>query len=139
MEDIIIAGYSINALKAQKAAIREGASKVIAESIEAANKLTEQLLESEDVEEINALAQQAVDLLETAEVVAGVSGVSFFLPFYEEYGQYDSHDIFSKKLEGSDNEALQASWYDFNNVLGKLYSQYERMESDSRGWYSSTC
>jgi len=135
-EDIIINGVSINELKKQRAAIREGASTIISQSINLATSLTKTLVESEDKEEIKKLAKEAYEALDTAQVVSGVSGVTFFLPFYEEYGSYDGSEIFSHMLEGSENEVLSEVW---EEAVSDLYELFYDMESQSRDWHSSRC
>lgn len=109
-KDIIINGVSVNELKKQRDAIRQGASKIISENIELAKSLTNQLVMSDSVDEIKKLAEEAYDALDTAKVVSGVSGVTFSLPFYEEYGNYESSEIFSHKLEQSENKLISEKW-----------------------------
>lgn len=135
-EDIIINGVSVNELKRQRSAIRQGASTIISQNIELAKTLTQSLIASEDKEEIKKLAKEAYEALDTANVVSGVSGVDFFLPFYEEYGNYDGSEIFSNMLEDSDNELISEVW---DQAVGDLYELFSDMESQSRDWHSSRC
>lgn len=135
-EDIIINGVSVNELKRQRSAIRQGASTIISQNIELAKNLTQSLIASEDKEEIKKLAKEAYEALDTANVVSGVSGVDFFLPFYEEYGSYDGSEIFSSMLEDSDNELISEVW---DQAVGDLYELFADMESQSRDWHSSRC
>jgi hypothetical protein len=137
MEDIIINGVSINELKAKKAAIQQGASQVIADSIAKGTELVQKLLDTEEGIDQEAVAKEALEHLEVAEVVSGISGVTFMLPYYEEYGQYDSNEIYSMQLDEA--EHIKFSWEDRNSALYKLYSTLESMESDARAWHSSTC
>ena len=71
-------------------------------------------------------------------IVAGVCGVVFTLPYYEEYGAYESEDVMSHQLENTDNEFVSFSWRD-KSVFCNLQNTLESMESDARGWHSSTC
>lgn len=135
-KDIIINGVSINELKKQRNSIRQGAAKIISENLEIAKELTQKLVESTDKVEINSLAKEAYEALDNANVVAGVSGVSFLLPFYEESGSYESKEIFSTLLEESDNEILKEVWDD---SLNQLYNLFYTMETQSRDWHSSRC
>jgi hypothetical protein len=143
-KDIIINGVSIEELKKQRAAIQQGASKIISESIDAATEIVGQIMKSESKSEAEQLAQEALEHLETAEVVSRVSGVEFFLPFYEEYGRYDHTEILSCILdqehleEDEINENVEFSWQD-KNALYALYQKLGSMESDSRAWHSSMC
>lgn len=134
-QDIIINGVSVTELKKQRAAIREGASKLIAENIDLAKSLTQKLLESENREELQQLAGEAYEALDNAQVVSGVSGVTFFLPFYEE-GGYSSDEIFSSILENSENDLIHDNW---DGSLSSLYDLFYDMEVQSRGWHSSRC
>lgn len=134
-EDIIINGVSVNELKRQRDAIKKGASKIISENIEKAKKLTNKLMSSDSADEIKILAQEAYDALDTANIVSGVSGVTFRLPFYEEYGNYESDEIFSHKLEESENKLINENW----DLISDLYGLFEDMESQSRDWHSSRC
>ena len=80
-KDIVINGVSIEELKKQRAAIRQGASKVISDNIEAATKLVHEIMKAESKDAALKLAEEAYEHLDTAEIVSGVSGVQFFLPF----------------------------------------------------------
>jgi hypothetical protein len=131
-KDIIINGVSIEELKAQRKAIQKDASKIIAENIKAGTEIVEKILVSSDAGEIESLAKEAHEHFDNAYVVAGVSGVTFFLPFYEEYGRYDSDDILSQRLEGQ----VGGDW---GYAMDQLYGILESMESDSRAWHSSMC
>jgi hypothetical protein len=143
-KDIIINGVSIEELKKQRAAIRQDASKIIAENIEAATKLVHEIMKAESKEEALKLAEEAYEYLDTAQVVSGVSGVTFFLPFYEEYGRYESGEILSSILdqehldEDEINENIEFNWRD-KNALWQLHSKLSDMESNSRAWHSSMC
>jgi len=139
MDDVIIEGISINELKATKAKIQQGANKVISDSIEQATKVFHEMMEAESYDEAEKLAQQAYDLLETANVVSGVSGVKFSLPYYEEYGQYESDEVMSHILENNEeNENVESDWQNKNNIY-RLQSLLENMESQACNWYSSKC
>ena len=133
-KDIIINGVSINELKSQRAAIREGASKLISESIDLAKSLTQKLIDAENKEELEKLAAEAYEALETADVVSGVSGVTFYLEYYDEYG--DNSGIMSRKLECSENDLVTENW---EGNVSKLYDLFDNMESQSRDWNSSNC
>lgn len=132
-QDIVINGVSVNELKKQRVAIREGASQIISENINIAKTLTQQLVESEDPKVVERLAQEAYTALDTANVVSGVSGVTFYLPFYEEYRD---EETFSSMLEETENEVVSENW---DGAVSKLYNLFEEMESQSRDWHSSRC
>lgn len=139
MEDIILGGHSIDALKQIKKDIQQDAVKVIATNMADALSKFETLKEVETEEDGKAVAQEIYDHLETVQVVAGVSGCTFMMPWNEEYGNYDHSDIISCFLDDNENDSLQFSWQDRDNPLKKLYNLAENMESDSRAWHSSTC
>jgi hypothetical protein len=137
MEDIIINGVSINDLKAKKAAIQQGASQVISDSIDKGTALVQQLLDNEEGIDQDAVATEALHHLQVAELVSGISGVTYLLPYTEEYGGYDSCDVYSCQLDEADH--IEFSWGDRESPLYKLYLMLENMEVESRNWHSSTC
>lgn len=138
MEDIIINGVSINDLKAKKAAIQQGASQIISDSINKAGALVQALVETDDGSiDQNAVAAEAVEHLQVAELVSGISGVTYMLPYTEEYGGYDRSDVYSCQLDEA--EHIQFSWRDKGSPLYQLYSLLEDMESTACAWHSSTC
>lgn len=143
MEDIVINGVSINGLKAQKAAIQQGAAKIISDSIDAGSAIVEKLLKAESKGEADTLAAEALHHFEVAEVVAGVSGVTFEIPYYEEYGRYDYNECLSSRIAQEDDDVEPNKFLDFSygdgSKLQKLCSLLNNMESDSRGWNSSVC
>lgn len=138
-KDIILAGVSINDLKAKKEAIRQEASKFISDAIEQVTVLVKQIVNTTVPKEIHALAEEAYGILENADVVAGVSGVSFLLPYYEEYGGYGSDEILSAIIEETDNDAVQDVSDERGTGLYKLYNLLGGMEAQSRDWHSSRC
>lgn len=144
MNDIVINGVSIEELKKQRAAIQQGASQIISDSIDAATKIVGEIMKAESKEQANALAKEALEHLETAEVVSGVSGVTYCLPYTEEYGGYDSDEVLSCILSQDDadeeevNENVEFSWREKNDLYA-LYSKLESMQSASRDWHSSRC
>lgn len=143
-KDIIINGISVEELKRQRVAIQKDAAKIIAENIDAATALVHKIVKAESKDQALTLAEEAYEHLDTAQVVSGVSGVEFFLPFYEEYGRYDPSEILSSMLdqehldENDVNENIEFNWQD-KNALYQLYQKLGDMESDSRAWHSSMC
>lgn len=133
-QDIVINGISIHQLRTQRVAIREGASKIIAENVDLAQILTQKIVESENKEEIENLAKEAYEALNTANIVSDVSGVSFYLPYYEDYGD-ENDKICSNMLENSENEVLVANFDAVRDLCHLFYT----MESQSRDWHASTC
>ena len=136
MNDIIIDGISINELKKTKAALQQGASKFISDSISQVQEIVkERLVTATNYGEAEAAAKEALALLENAQLVSGVSGVSFFLPYCEEYGNCD--DILLQMIENGDHEVVGK--YYGGTTLGKLHNLLESMGSTTRDWHSSTC
>lgn len=146
MSDIILNGVSITELKKQKALIQKDASAFIARGINDATALLESILNAVDDEDseldresIEAAAAQAVEILENVDVVAGVSDVSYYLPFYAEYSD---DRPYSGRLEDSDRleEILDGEylWRDAG-PLGRLYGVLGGMESNSKLWNTSYC
>ena len=140
MNDIIIDGISINELKKTKAALQQGASKFISDSISQVQEIVkERLVTATNYGEAEAAAKEALALLENAQLVSGVSGVSFFLPYYEEYGSYGDDDILSRMIDNIDRDITGAFYGASKGTVAKLYSLLEDMESTTRDWHSSTC
>lgn len=137
MEDIIINGVSINDLKEKKAAIQQGASQLISDSIDNATSLVQKLLDTGEGIDQEAVAKEALEQLEVAALVSGISGVTFMLPYYEEYGHYESNEIYSMQLDEA--EHIEISWKKKDSNLWKLHQMLESMESDARDWHSSMC
>jgi hypothetical protein len=138
MQDIILNGISINELKRTKAALQKDATKFISDAITQVQQIVkERLVTADNYGEAEAAAQEALTLLENAKVVSDASGVSFFLPYYEEYGGSDDEDILSSLIENADEDII-GSYYG-GGTLSALYNLLESMESESRDWHSSTC
>lgn len=138
MNDIVIEGISINELKKTKAALKQGASKFIAESISKVREIVkERLVTATNYSEGEAAAKEALTLLENAQLVSGVSGVSFFLPYYREYGSYGDDDILSLVIDNADHDVLGECYG--ATTLGRLYSLLGDMEASTRDWHSSSC
>jgi hypothetical protein len=133
-KDIVINGISVNALREQRAAIREGASKLISENVELAQILTQKLVEVETKEELENLAVEAYEALSIANVLSDTSGVSYYLPYYEDYGD-ENDKICSHLLENSSNEVLTTNF----DTVRELCRLFYDMESQSREWHASTC
>lgn len=137
-KSIVIGGVDIATLKAQKVAMQQEANAFVSNAIAEGSALVEKMLKAESEEEANRLAEQALEVFENASLVAGTCGVCFILPYYEEYGQYESEEVMSNQIEDSENEHVQKVW-DTSNTLSRLSNVLYSMESDARGWHSSTC
>lgn len=136
-QDIIIGGVSINELKRQRDAMQKDANKFVAESITSAQALVKQILEADadtDPSLIDGWATEANELLKNAALVSGVTGVTYYLDYYEGYGGCD--DVLSQELENSENENVDPYG---NGPVGALFDTLSDMEGTSRDWHSSTC
>lgn len=143
MEDIIIGGYTIEELTKVQKAVKKDASKVISTAIKTATDNMDTLLqfpkEDEDEEftaeekaQIIALAREAGEALKLADLVSGISGVEYYLPYCNDW----SSDGYFYRFEGCDNGVQLFELIDENSeLLGKL----EDMEHQSRQWNTSTC
>lgn len=137
MTDIVLNGVSITELKKQRALIQKDASAFIAQGLKDVAVLMQSIKEAVEVpkdevideEGIDAAAAQAKQILENIQIVSGVSGVTYYLPFYEEYG-YNDEKPYSSILDNADLSSDQ---------IDALYGLLEDMESDSRNWHSSQC
>lgn len=147
MEDIIIDGVNLNELKVKYDAlaaeqavmrgnIRKGASKFISDAIESAKISLNLIVNAEDTEEINIeeVSQNALSLLENAKFVSDVSGVSYYLPYYDRQADYHPDGSpYTSQIEDS-----VFGDYD-NKTLNSLWSLLEDMESDVSDWNTSYC
>jgi len=144
MSGIILNGVSIDELRKQKTAIQKDASKFISEAVSKAQRLVSEILEMSeeaayddagplDTDKVEALAKEALTLLEDAELVSNVSGVEYYLPYNEPYGDCDA---LSSRLE--DCEGLDVYGSEKLSAIAGLYSQLESMESKSYMWNSSS-
>lgn len=137
MRDVVINGVSINALKKQREDLREGASKFISEVIEQATAYVQAIIESDDANLIDDLAEKATELLKEAELVSSVSGVEYYLPYSEPYD--DNAETLSYGLENCDNELFSVYYGNSRNVLvDRLHDQLQTMENASYLWNSSS-
>jgi methyl-accepting chemotaxis protein len=144
MENIIIAGRTLEELKQIQKEVRKDANKYIAQFIEAGESAVKEILELvevdderdeeaegvEDVsEKVTALAAVAEKNLAQAKLISDISGVSYYLPFSEEWSNDGYYCQLEQRYEGlPDNKAVDA-----------LFSIIDSMESESRNWHSSRC
>lgn len=143
VDAIIIGGYTLEELKKVQEAVRKDAYKIIAEAIKTATDNMDELLtfSKEDDEEpyteeeksiIIAKAKEAGEALALADLVSGISGVSYYLPYNTDW----SSDGYFYQFESCDNGEELFELIDGNsNMFGKL----EDMEYQSRVWNQSTC
>lgn len=133
MDEIILNGINVKELQKQRDAIREEAAKFISDNLDLANELTHKLIKSENKEEIEVLLQEAYEVLHNTNLVSDVSGVSFYLPYSQDYC-YDDEIVFSSELSRS--KVLEDLW---DNGVQQLYALYRKMEDKSHGWHASYC
>lgn len=133
MKEIVINGINVQELQKQRDAIREGAVTLISDNLDLANELTHKLIKSENKEEIETLLKEAYEVLSMTNLVSDVSGVSFYLPYSQDYCD-DDEVVFSSEL--SRNGVLNKMW---DNGVQQLYSLYRKMEDKSHGWHASYC
>lgn len=144
MEDTIINGVSINALKKQRESLRQGATKFISDTIDEATKYVQEILDINkaaedddeyviDFERVEELAKKATELLEAADLVADVANVEYCIAYNE---PYDSGNAMSDRLEYCESFNL---WEDGKNKeLKALYAQLQDMEHKAYLWNSSS-
>lgn len=134
MSEIILGGVKLNEVKALKQAMQKDAVAFVSNGIEQGTALINQALESfeefDDEALITTLLKQAEELFDNVSLVAGVTGVSYRMPYYEEYGHYDSDEVLSHMLENS-----SIDW----DLTRALCSTLGSMEEQCKSWYSSTC
>lgn len=138
MEQIIIAGRTLDELKQIQQEVRKDANKFIAQFIEAGESAVKEILSlvEEDAEEVSdeikdkvtELSVVAEKHLAQAKLISDISGVSYYLPYREHgYGESYYNDLENRYDGLPDNDAVSA-----------LFSILEDMESESRDWHSSS-
>ena len=139
-EEIVLGGIKLSELANMKAAMLKDSVKFVADGIEKAtlnlNKIlaigngdSEEFYDMESAKSfISILAEETNELLKNVSLVSDVTGVTYYLPYYEEYGD----DIpFSDQLD---------DLYEFgSSSASALHATLETMESNSKHWHSSTC
>lgn len=140
MSEITLGGYTLDELKKMKAAVSKDAQAFIATKMQEATNYFEQLRELigepegedevEATEEMQGLAKLANESFKQVKLVSGISGVTFYLDYHEDWGS--TGDVLSSVLEDAG-----LSWR--CGALSDLFSTLENMEYDSRNWHSSSC
>lgn len=126
MNDIVLNGVSISELKRMKVLIHEDAAKFIAAGIRDAGTLMECIINADaeqPFEELEAAAAQAADILHNVNTVSDVSGVTFQLPCYGNYGDRP----FTARLEEADS-LENVILYTGDGPLQRLYEVVENIE-----------
>lgn len=133
---ITLGGHTIEELKKTQAEVRQDASKFIAEAMDEAEKLVFKVLEwfesneeGDPTPEVATNVTKAAELLDAVQIVSGVSGVTYYVPYYTEYG-YDDDSPWSSRFEELEN---------WNEILRPLTNNLESMEYDSKLWHESRC
>jgi hypothetical protein len=136
-QDIVINGVSVNKLAEDKRAIREGATKLIADNIAEVQTLVKAMVLLKDAAPIENMASKALALLDAAATVSSVSGVQYYLPYYD---NWNDDDVISELLENSENKVIQEliGWQSSSDVKS-LRRLAESMENESKNWNTSNC
>ena len=143
MENIILNGMDLTQLKAsldayQKEAalvrskIQKDAAKYIADSMkEAISTMTTMLENTEDTIEFHHQSLKATEILKNVKFVSDVSGVAYYMPYYDRQGGYNPDGSpFSSQLDDLEIDS---------DLYSELASILEDMESDVSDWNTSTC
>lgn len=149
MQEIIIDGVNLSDLKikydalakeqaAMRASIRQGASKYIAEAIKDAKVFLEQIVNADEDDEekldLETVSAQALELLKNAKFVSDVSGVSYYLPYYDRQGEYaPDGDPYTSQFDDS------IFSYKDSESFSTLWGLLEDMESEVSEWNTSYC
>lgn len=133
MEDIILGGVSLTELKAIKAKVTPEAAKFVSKAVDEAKELVNQALQAESQEDVDRLCAEAADKFEAADMVSGITGVSFHIPYYEDWG-YDETPLTGQLEDAGDFFDVYG-----NGPVARLFGLLEDMQSKSRDWHSSRC
>ena len=141
MKDIVLAGVSLSELAATKLRIQPAAAAFISDSIDSVKSMVraierdaETAAESEtevDKDALQAVARDALMLLEQVELVSGVAGIEYDLPTY----RYSERRL-SSILD--DTSVMAGSWRNPDDLY-RLYDKLTDMENTVEQWNASTC
>lgn len=145
-QDIVLNGVSINELLDAKQKIQKDAAKLIADSIDNAKRLVDNIFVCQDEDKIQSCAEEALEHLEVADIVSGVSGVTYFLQWDQEYAEEEAYTTKFDEIEYTCEEGIEEEHkvlYNLltsdNKKLKNLYNKLCQMENQSYGWHNSNC
>ena len=139
MSNIFLNGVSLDELRKQKTLIQRDASKFISDNIASAKELVYSLKHAEDTANFEKIAKQATALLRDVQLVSGVSGVDYLIPYNNEWGDsYSDDDVMTDVLEEV-AESFGIEYYGVDSPFDDLHDLLEGMEYDVRQWNSSNC
>lgn len=133
MSDIVINGVSITELNKQRLAIKEDASKLMAERIETVKTLVSTILEAETLTVAEEAATEAERLLREVSEIHTASGVEYYLPYSSEY----SSDGYASDIDDKMGE-FDITWRS-KSILVDFQQTLEDMEYVVCGWNTSKC
>lgn len=144
VNEMTLGGYTVGQLKEMNALVKRDASKFMAEQIEFVKSEVTAIVASAEEHAAeygegfykpdDQRVKELVDICEAIQVVSGVSGVGYSIPYRDQYGYADEGTPLSQLLE----ENLSFS-YSNGDPLYYLYSELDDMEGSVREWNQSSC
>jgi hypothetical protein len=152
-KEIIIDGVNLTDLKARqavltaeqnalRASIAQGASKFVAENIQAALEAVKAMRDATSKEAAQAEAAIAYEHLSDAEFVATVAAITYSLPYSGNdytYGDNGDFGTITSVIDDDGEGHIDYDWKDKTNPINLLYSLAEDMESTVQEWNTSYC
>lgn len=138
LKEVVLGGVLLSDVIANRHKQQRDAVKCVADEIDKGKELLQKLLDvdSEAKEQAKALAQEALDCFQTAHQVSTIYGITFELPYRDEWGYGNAP--FSELLVEDDKPALD--WhYGKQSPLRDLYNILCDMECEVAVWNSSSC
>ncbi len=144
MSDIIIDGVNLNDLKTRydalaieqvemRKSIAKGSAKFIADAVSEATNLIDEFIDDETVDG-KEQAVAATKLLKDARFVSMVSGVQYYLPYYNSQGGYHPDGTpYSEQIDEDGTDRFD------DDVFTQLYGVLEDMEGSVAEWNTSYC
>lgn len=141
VNEMTLGGVSIAYLKELNELVKRDASAFMAEQIEFAKSEVKAFVDAADDALANGVeyapdelrVKELVDILKAIDVVSGVSGIEYDLPYRDQWGYIEGGTLLSGQLDEYFNV------YDKSNPIRPLFKQLEGMESDiaSNNWVPS--
>lgn len=141
VDDMLLGGSTVRHLKEINQLVKRDAAKFISDQIDFVTKEVNEIVqaaqehadenENDEYRPDDQRVKTLVDILEAVAVVSQVSGVEYYLPYYDEWGYAPDGSPMSRLLEDA--------FEDPTSAVDQLASLLEDMEYDVRQWNTSTC
>lgn len=145
MKNIIVGGYTIEQLKEIKDKVQPEAAALIDKHLQEAMEKFKDFKQSETKEYANMMAENIYNHLDIVNILAGISGIDYYIPYCSEYGECEENvitmflDNWEEYIENEDITEEVFKWDCKDSPIKKLYYLASDMENNSKMWNSSWC